>query len=231
MHPYLAEFIGTATLILFGNGVNANVSLKDTYAHQSGWIVIALGWGMAVFVGVFFAAPYSGAHLNPAVSIGLAISGKFEAGMLLGYVAAQLAGAFVGAMIVYVHFRPHFKITEDAATKLGIFSTGPAIADTFQNLISEIIGTFALVFAIFYLVGSSGLGSLDALPVALLVVGIGLSLGGTTGYAINPARDFGPRLFHAVFVNRSSNWSYSWIPIVGPIIGAALAAGLYLLLN
>lgn len=231
MHPYLAEYIGTATLILFGNGVNANVSLKGTYAHQSGWIVIALGWGLAVFVGVFFAAPYSGAHLNPAVSLGLAIAGKFETGLLLGYVIAQIAGAFTGAFIVYIHFRPHFKITDDSATKLGIFSTGPAIADTFQNLLSEIIGTFALVFAVFYLVGSAGLGSLDALPVALLVVAIGLSLGGTTGYAINPARDLGPRLFHAVFVNRSSNWSYSWIPIVGPTIGAALAAGLYLLLN
>lgn len=234
MTPFLAEFIGTFLLMLLGNGVNANVSLNKTYGQNSGWIVIAFGWGIAVFVAVFVAGSISGAHINPAVTLGLAIAGKFAWASLPGYWIAQLSGAFCGAWIAYLQYRPHFTATEDPTTKLGLFSTGPAIPDTFNNFISEVIGTFALVFAVFYLVSGDGLGSLSALPVALLVVGIGLSLGGSTGYAINPARDLGPRIFHAVAPiagKGSSNWGYSWIPVVGPLVGAALAAGLFLLIN
>lgn len=236
MNPFLGEVIGTALLILLGNGVVANVVLKDTKGHNSGWIVIAWGWGMAVFVAVFTVAAFSGAHLNPAVSVGLAIAGKFEWARVPMYAVAQFLGAAIGAVLVWLVYRPHFAVTEDQNLKLAVFCTGPGIRDTLSNLISEIVGAFVLVFAVLFLaVSTFGLGALDALPVGLLVLAIGLSLGGTTGYAINPARDLGPRIVHALLPmpggKRDSDWSYAWIPVVGPVIGAALAGLLYLALQ
>ncbi|MFY0688682.1 MAG: aquaporin family protein [Cyclobacteriaceae bacterium] len=230
MTPYFAEFIGTFLLMYFGNGVNANVSLKKTYGHDSGWVVISLGWGLAVFIGVVVAGSISGAHLNPAVTIGLATAEKFEWAQVPGYIGAQMLGAFTGAAVVYLQYKLHFDATEDPATKLGVFSTGPAIPNKPLNLLSEVLGTFGLIFPVFFLVEGNGLGSISALPVALIVVAIGFSLGGTTGYAINPARDLGPRLFHAIAVNKDSNWQYAWIPVIGPVIGAILAGFIYLLL-
>ncbi len=236
MTPFLGEMIGTALLILLGNGVVANVVLNQTKGQNSGWIVITWGWGMAVFVAVFTVAAFSGAHLNPAVSVGLAIAGKFEWARVPAYVAAQFIGAFIGSLLVWLMYRPHFAATEDQNLKLAVFCTGPAIRDTASNLISEIVGAFVLVFAVLFLaVSVFGLGALDALPVGLLVLAIGLSLGGTTGYAINPARDLGPRIMHAILPmpggKRDSDWGYAWIPVVGPLIGAALAGLLYLALQ
>lgn len=242
MTPFIAEIIGTMLLILLGNGVVANVVLKRTKGNNSGWIVITAGWAFAVFIGVTVAGPISGAHLNPAVTIGLAIAGKFAWSQVISYILAQLIGAMLGAFLVWLLHKDHFAITEDEGGKLACFSTAPAIRNTFSNMISEIIGTFVLVFVIFYIAGPElsmssatdvkiGLGTIGALPVAILVWVIGLSLGGTTGYAINPARDLGPRIMHTILpVKGSSDWSYSWIPVVGPFIGASLAAALYLFL-
>lgn len=239
MTPFIAEVIGTMLLILLGNGVVANVVLKDTKGHNSGWIVITTAWALAVFVGVTVAGPISGAHLNPAVTIGLAVAKKFSWDFVPSYIAAQMIGALLGAFLVWLFNKDHFAITEDEGAKLACFSTSPAIRNTFSNMISEIIGTFVLVFVIFYFSDASisiqndpnakiGLGSIGAVPVALLVWVIGLSLGGTTGYAINPARDLGPRIMHALLpIKGSSDWGYSWIPVVGPILGAILAAVLY----
>ena len=230
MTPFFGEILGTFILMVLGNGVNANVSLNKTYGQNSGWIVISLGWGIAVFVAVFISGAISGAHINPAVTVGLAVAGKFPWVEVPYYIAAQMIGAFLGAFATYLQYRPHFKATHNPDAKLGLFSTGPAIKSTLDNLISEIIGTFVLVFAVFFLVSGDGLGSLDALPVGLLVVGIGLSLGGSTGYAINPARDLGPRVFHAIAPisgKRDSNWGYAWIPVIGPLIGAGLAGFIY----
>ena len=228
MSPYAAEFIGTMLLVLLGDGVVGNVLLKDTKGENSGWIVITLGWGMAVFVGVFCVADISGAHINPAVTVGLTLAGKFEGGKVLGYLVAQFAGAAVGAGLVWLNYRDHFAATENADAKLAVFCTGPAIRRSVSNLITEIIGTFVLVYAVLHISSpEGGLGSLDALPVGLLVLAIGLSLGGTTGYAINPARDLSPRIMHALLPipnKRDSDWSYAWIPVVGPIIGGSLAA-------
>jgi glycerol uptake facilitator protein len=228
MSIFLSEFIGTALLILLGNGVVANVVLNKTKGNNSGWIVIAFGWAIAVFVGVFVAAKNSGAHLNPAVSIAFAYLDKISVGSLPLYFAGQMLGAMMGAFLVWLTYRQHFTATEDAGARLACFATGPAIRSTLQNLVSEIIGTFVLIFAVLYIAApSSTLGALDALPVALLVLGIGLSLGGPTGYAINPARDLGPRLMHALLPMENkgnSDWNYSWIPVLGPIIGALLAA-------
>jgi glycerol uptake facilitator protein len=236
MTPFLGEVIGTALLILLGNGVVANVVLTGTKGQNSGWIVITWGWGMAVFVAVFTVGVFSGAHINPAVSVGLAITGKFEWALVPAYVLAQFIGAAIGAALVWLVYRPHFAITEDNDLKLAAFCTGPGIRDVAANLVSEIVGTFVLVFTILFLaVSTFGLGALDALPVGLLVLAIGLSLGGTTGYAINPARDLGPRIVHAILPmpggKRDSDWGYAWIPVVGPLIGAALAALLYLALQ
>lgn len=241
MTPFIAEIIGTALLILLGNGVVANVVLNDTKGNNSGWIVITTAWAFAVFVGVTVAGPISGAHLNPAVTLGLAIAGKFSWDLVPTYLAGEMIGAMIGAFLVWLFYKDHFSATEDEGGKLACFSTGPAIKNPFSNLISEIVGTFVLVFVIFYLAGPSfeaenisgatiGLGSIGAVPVAILVWAIGLSLGGTTGYAINPARDLGPRIMHAILpVKGSSDWGYAWIPVVGPIIGAALAAGLFMM--
>lgn len=228
----LYEFLGTALMLLFGSGVVANVLLSKSKGQNGGWIVITFGWGMAVFCAVFFAGPYSGAHLNPAVTIGLAAVGKFEWTNVPTYVLAQIAGAMTGSGLAWLTYKQHFDQTENPDLKMAVFCTSPAIRHPFYNLLTEIIGTFVLILGVLYLVGpDSKLGALEALPVALLVLAIGLSLGGPTGYAINPARDFGPRLMHALLPipgKRNSDWSYAWIPVFGPILGALLAAGLYL---
>ncbi len=243
MNEIIAEFIGTFLLILLGNGVVANVVLKDTKGHDSGWIVISLGWGLAVFVGVAVAGPVSGAHINPAVTIGLATAGMFSWSQVLPFIAAQMAGAATGAFTVWLFYRHHFNRTEDPGAQLACFSTAPAIRKTTSNFLSEMIGTFVLIFVILYIAEPSmtlgsevdakiGLGTLGALPVALLVTAIGLSLGGTTGYAINPARDLGPRVMHAILPMEhkgTSDWTYAWIPVAGPFSGALLAALLFLL--
>lgn len=243
MTPFIAEVIGTMLLILLGNGVVANVVLKETKGNNSGWIVISTAWALAVFVGVQVAGPISGAHLNPAVTIGLAVAGKFSWDLVPTYIAAQMIGAGLGAFLVWLVYKDHFAVTEDEGGKLACFSTGPAIRKPLSNFISETIGTFVLVFVIFYFADPSlslhndttakiGLGSIGALPVAFLVWAIGLSLGGTTGYAINPARDLGPRIMHSILpIKGSSDWGYAWIPVAGPIFGAILAALLYGALN
>jgi glycerol uptake facilitator protein len=230
MDIFLGELLGTGLLILLGDGVVAGVLLARSKAENSGWIVITLAWGLAVFVGVIVAGPITGAHLNPAVTIGLASIGATPWSEVPLYLAGEFAGAFIGAVLVYLHYLPHWSVTENADLKLAVFSTGPAIRNTTANLISEFIGTFVLVFVILTFGNSGdaeGLASLGALPVALLVVVIGLSLGGTTGYAINPARDLGPRIAHFLLPipgKRDSDWSYSWIPVVGPIAGGVVAA-------
>jgi glycerol uptake facilitator protein len=233
MTAFLPEFIGTALLLLLGNGVNANVSLNKSNGNGSGWIVIAFGWAMAVFVGVYVCASLGGnSHLNPAVTIADAIKTNNWAKVPM-YVLAQMLGAMTGAFLAWLSYRSHFDATTDANAMLAVFSCGPAIPNTFNNLITEIIGTFALVFGAFSMSGARindvgiSLGALDALPVALLVLAIGLSLGGPTGYAINPARDLGPRIVHFILPiknKRDSNWGYSWIPVAGPVIGAVIAA-------
>ncbi len=227
--------IGTAFLILFGNGVVANVVLHKTNGNNGGWIVITFGWSIAVFVGVYIAAAQSGAHLNPAVTIAFAVADKFDWALVPIYIAGQFAGAMIGAFLVWIAYKKHFDETTDADAKLSVFCNSPAIKSTPFNLASEIIGTFALVFGILFIAGGDvKLGALDALPVALLVLGIGLSLGGPTGYAINPARDMGPRIIHFILPikgKRDSNWRYSWIPVVGPVIGGLLAALLFKMLQ
>ena len=234
MVPFIGEIIGTMLLIILGNGVVANVVLKNTKGNSGGWIVITFGWAMAVFVAVFAMGSISGAHINPAVTIGLALVGKFPWADVPVYILGQLIGAALGATIVWIHYKDHFAITENEDIKMACFCTAPEIRSTVNNLLSEIIGTFVLVFGVLFIAAPEvGIGSLDALPVALLVFAIGLSLGGTTGYAINPARDLGPRIMHALLPiprKRDSDWGYSWIPIVGPIIGAALASGVYVIL-
>jgi glycerol uptake facilitator protein len=231
MTPLIAEFIGTALLVLLGDGVVANVILKNTKGHNSGLIVIAFGWAMAVFVGVFSVASYSGAHLNPAVSVALAVAGKFPWDKVPGYVLAQMMGGAFGAFLMWFMYRRHFESTDCADTKLAVFCTGPAIRSLPGNLASEVIATFVLMFAVLHMVSPKvSLGAMDALPVGLLVLGIGVSLGGTTGYAMSPARDLAPRIMHAILPipgKRDSDWGYSWVPVVGSIIGAVLAAVVY----
>jgi glycerol uptake facilitator protein len=236
MTPALAELIGTAILVLLGNGVVANVVLKGTKGEGSGWIVITWGWAMAVFVAVFTVAAFSGAHLNPAVTLGLAIAGKFDWYDVPAYMGAQMMGAMFGAVLVWVVYRAHFRATDDPDLKRAVFCTSPAIRDVTTNLATEIVGTFVLVLAVLFLaVSVFGLGALDALPVGLLVLAIGLGLGGPTGYAINPARDLGPRIVHAILPipggKGDSDWAYAWIPVVGPLVGGALAAAVYLVLQ
>ncbi|QKJ30629.1 aquaporin family protein [Mucilaginibacter mali] len=242
MNEITAEFIGTMILILLGNGVVANVVLTGTKGNNGGWIVITTAWALAVFVGVVIAAPFSGAHLNPAVTIGLAIAQKFAWAKVPAYIGAQLLGAMAGGGLVWLFYKDHYALTDDKGAKLATFCTSPAIRKTSSNMISEIIGTFVLIFVIFYFTDAEikkdkviiGLGSLGAMPVAFLVWVIGLALGGTTGYAINPVRDLGPRIMHAILpVDKkgSSEWDYAWIPVVGPIIGAVLAALAFLWLK
>jgi glycerol uptake facilitator protein len=248
MSPFAAEFIGTALLILLGNGVVANVVLRKTKGEGSGWIVIAFGWGMAVFVAVFCVSDSSGAHINPAVTVALAAAGKFPWTSVPSYIVAQMLGAFLGGVLVYLSYRDHYAVTDDQSAKLATFSTGPQIRSATSNFFSEMVGTFVLVFAVLSMaapelrfdngqavagltLGQIGLGAIGALPVGLLVLAIGLSLGGTTGYAINPARDLGPRIAHALLPiprKGDSDWRYSWIPVVAPLTGGVLAATVHL---
>ena len=235
MNPYIAEIIGTALLILLGDGVVANVVLKGTKGEKAGWIAITAGWGLAVFVSVFVVAAYSGAHINPAVTLGLAVAGKFAWVEVPAYVMAQFIGAAIGAFLVWLHYRDHFNTTDDSDAKLGVFCTAPAIRKTASNVVSEIIGTFVLVFAVLYIAAPDvGLGALDALPVGLVVFVIGICLGGTTGYAINPARDLSPRVMHFLLPipgKRDSDWGYAWIPVLGPAVGGILAGALFIILG
>ncbi|RMG19209.1 MAG: aquaporin family protein [Bacteroidetes bacterium] len=242
---FLGELLGTFILILLGNGVVANVVLNQTKGNDGGWIVITFGWGMAVFVAVATAMEFGPAHINPAVTLGLAIAGKFLWQNVFFYILAQMLGAMLGAFTVWLVYRQHYALTDDGDAKLGTFSTIPAIRSYPNNFISEAVGTFVLVFAVLYMLAPEfaaegfsevkfGLGAIGALPVGLLVLAIGLSLGGTTGYAINPARDLGPRIMHALLPipsKRDSDWTYSWIPVAGPVGGALLAAVLFRMLQ
>jgi glycerol uptake facilitator protein len=244
MQTFLAEMIGTMVLILLGDGVVANVVLKETKGNNSGWIVITTGWGVAVAIAVYAVGRISGAHLNPAVTIGLASIGAFPWANVPGYVAAQMTGAFLGAVLVWLSYLPHWAATSDPDAKLATFCTGPAILSPVATLITEIVGTAMLLFGVLAIAGNAQMvvkpGDLDLsvvfsrglqpLLVGILVLGIGLSLGGPTGYAINPARDLGPRIAHALLPipgKRDAAWSYAWIPIAGPIIGGVVGAGLY----
>ena len=248
MQPFVAEFVGTLMLVLFGNGVVANVLLAKTKGYDAGWLAISAGWGIAVFIGAFCCGTFSSAHINPAVTVAMTLDGQMDLATAGGYIVAQMIGASLGAMFVYLFYRQHFLATDDGDAKLACFCTAPAIRNLPQAFFCEAIGTFALILPIFLMVSPSlvqgeapastdpvlGLGSLGLLPVGLLVFGIGLSLGGTTGYAINPARDLGPRLVHAILPiqgKRDSDWEYSWVPIAGPITGAVLAVAAYRMLQ
>ena len=235
MSPFFAEFFGTAIIIVFGGGVVSNVLLNKTKGNNSGWIVITFGWAVGVFTGVLISAPFSGAHLNPAVTIALVIAHKFSFAQLPLYICAQILGAMFGATLVWLAYKKHFDATEDGDLKLAVFCTAPNIRSYWYNVITEIIGTYVLALAVLYMAEPEvGLGALNALPVALVVLGIGLSLGGPTGYAINPARDLGPRIMHFLLPipgKRDSDWSYSWVPILGPAVGATLAAVMFLLFD
>ena len=240
MNEFIGELIGTALLILLGDGVVANVVLKGTKGHAGGWIVIAAGWGVAVYVAAATVAPLSGAHLNPAVTLGLLIFGKLAPALVAPYLAGQCLGAFVGATLVFLTYRLQFAATDDSGAKLAVFCTGPEIRSPIWNWLCEVVGTFVLILAVLWMAPAAlsaestaklGLGAVGLLPVSLVVFGIGLSLGGPTGYAINPARDLMPRLAHAVLPipgKRDSDWGYAWVPVTGPLVGAVLAAVLAL---
>ncbi len=232
MKPFAAEVIGTALLIILGDGVVAGVMLNKTKAQNSGWMVITSGWGMAVLIAVYAVGRISGAHLNPAITLGLAVVGKFAWSDVPWYIGAQMIGAFLGAVIVWLAYLAHWPETESQASKLSVFSTIPAIRRRPLNLLTEIIGTFVLVFGVLAISANAGpvQSGLTPLLIGLLVWGIGLSLGAPTGYAINPARDLGPRLAHALLPiphKGSSDWGYSWVPVVGPLIGGAIGAAAY----
>lgn len=246
MSPFFAELIGTMVMILLGDGVVANVVLSRTKGAGAGWMVITTAWALAVFAGVVIAGPFSGAHLNPAITLAFAVSGQFAWGSVIPYVIAQLLGAAIGAVLVWLFYYDHFRATEQPTPKLGVFCTIPEIRHDGVNFLCEVIGTFVLVFVVFYISGASlgdattdlqvpiGLGSVGAIPVSFTVWVIGLSLGGTTGYAINPARDFAPRLMHALLPiegKGDSQWSYAWIPVAGPVTGALVATGLFLVFS
>ncbi|HEU5290658.1 MAG TPA: MIP/aquaporin family protein [Cyclobacteriaceae bacterium] len=225
MSPYLAEFFGTMLLVLLGDGVVAGVVLKGTKSENAGWLTIVLGWGLAVTLAVYAVGSISHAHLNPAVSIAMAWSGSFDWSLVPGYCLAQLTGAFAGAVLVWIHYMPHWGKTDSAETKLAVFSSGPAVRSTVSNLISEIIGTMILVLALLFIGENKFAEGLNPLVIGGLIVSIGLSLGGTTGFAINPARDLGPRIAHFILPipgKGSSDWGYSWIPVIGPIVGGLL---------
>ena len=244
LNPFLAEFIGTTILLLLGTGVVANVNLKKTIAEeQTPWILITAAWGFAVFTGVFITSQSSGAHLNPAVTLGLAIAGKFSWSLVPGYFISQLFGAMLGSWLAYITYIEHYRLTKDEGVVRGTFCTAPSIRNFKNNLFSECIGTFVLVFGALFIVSPNieisgmdiqnfGLGSIDALPIGILVWLIGMALGGTTGYAINPARDLGPRLVYQLLPRqyKDADWKYSWIPILGPFLGGSIAGLLYLIL-
>ena len=245
MTPFIFEIIGTAILLLLGSGVVANVNLKNTNAeNQSKWVLITSAWGFSVFVGAYISSSYSGAHLNPAVTIGLAVAGKFSWALVPYYILSQLIGAMIGSWINYILYIDHYKITKDENLVKGTFFTGPSIRNLKNNFFSEFVGTFVLVFGIFFIASpiisidgietiNYGIGSLESLPVGILVWVIGISLGGTTGYAINPARDLGPRIVYQLIPrkNKDADWNYSFIPIFGPILGSLVAGLLYLLIT
>ena len=230
------EFIGTLVLILLGDGVCCATSLSKSKANGAGWVVITLGWGLAVMCGVFIAGPYSGAHLNPAVTLGFALAGQFDWAAVLPYIAAQMLGGFAGAVAVYLFYKDHFDATEDPDAKLGVFCTMPAIMNKGRNFFCEFLASWLLVFVILALGNKEnlpevGMGELGAFPVTMLIMAIGMSLGGTTGYAINPARDLAPRIAHAILPikgKRDSAWGYSWVPVAGPICGGLFAALTYI---
>ena len=245
-NPYIAEFIGTAILLFLGNGIVANVSLNKTKASKqmTPWILITTAWGLAVFTAAFITGQFSGAHLNPAVTIGLAFAGKFSTELICGYIISQLLGGIFGSWLVYIIYIDHYRETSDESSVMGTFCTSPAIRSYKNNFFSELMGTFVLVFGVLYMakpniiiegtsVENFGIGALEALPVGLLVWVIGLSLGGTTGYAINPARDLGPRITYQLLPrkNKISDWAYSWVPVLGPLCGGALAGLLFVFLQ
>ena len=245
-NPYIAEFIGTAILLFLGNGIVANVSLNKTKASKqmTPWILITTAWGLAVFTAAFITGQFSGAHLNPAVTIGLAFAGKFSTELICGYIISQLLGGIFGSWLVYIIYIDHYRETSDESSVMGTFCTSPAIRNYKNNFFSELMGTFVLVFGVLYMakpniiiegtsVENFGIGALEALPVGLLVWVIGLSLGGTTGYAINPARDLGPRITYQILPrkNKISDWAYSWVPVLGPLCGGALAGLLFVFLQ
>ena len=230
MSVYFAEFFGTMLLIILGEGVVAGVVLKGTKTENAGWLVICIAWGLAVALAVYAVGSISGAHLNPAITIALAVAGDFPADRVIGYIAAQFVGAFVGAVVVWIQYLPHWKNTLDASAKLAVFSTAPAIRNRFMNLISEIIATAVLLLALLFIGANKFAEGLNPLVIGLVIVSIGLSLGGTTGFAINPARDLGPRIAHFMLPipgKRDSDWSYAWVPVAGPIIGGILGAWIY----
>ena len=237
MDQYIFEFLGTLALVLFGDGVCAAVTLEKSKAKGAGWVVVTLGWGFAVMIGVLIAGPVSGAHLNPAVTLGLAAAGKFAWALVPGYIIAQMLGGFVGAVLVYVFYKDHYKATADQPDAiLGTFCTMPAIWNPWRNFLSELIATAVLVFVILAL-GTEGntpvgAGALGAFPVTCVIMALGMSLGATTGYAMNPARDLSPRLAHALLPikgKRDSGWAYSWVPVCGPLAGGVVASALYIL--
>ncbi len=233
MSPYLAEFFGTMLLILLGDGVVAAVVLKGSKAENAGFLTIVIGWGLAVMLAIYAVGNVSGAHLNPAVTIAFVMNGSFPVDKVLGYIVAQFAGAIVGAALVWLHYLPHWKRTDDQAAKLGVFCNAPAIRNTFANLISEIIATMVLVIALLFIGANEFTQGFKPVVVGLSIISIGLSLGGTTGFAINPARDLGPRIAHFILPvtgKGKSDWGYSWIPVVGPVIGGVLGAFVYGLL-
>lgn len=233
MSPYLAEFFGTFLLVLLGDGVVAGAILKKTKSENAGWLTIVIGWGIAVTLAIYAVGNISGAHLNPAVTLALAFIGDFPTDQVVRYIAAQFAGAFTGAVVVWLHYLPHWKQTTDPSTKLSVFCNAPAIRNTFSNLISEIIATAVLVLAILFIGANEFTQGLNPIVIGLLIISIGLSLGGTTGFAINPARDLGPRIAHFILPihgKGNSDWSYSWIPVVGPITGGLLGAWVYTLI-
>ncbi|SFC27406.1 glycerol uptake facilitator protein [Bacillus sp. OV322] len=230
MTAFWGELVGTMILIVFGAGIGAGSTLKKSYSNNAGWVVITIAWGLAVTMGVFAVGSISGAHLNPAVTLALAINGDFAWADVPEYIIGQMIGAILGAAIVYLHYLPHWKATDDPAGKLGVFSTSPAIPHTFSNLLSEIIGTFILVLGLLFIGANKFTEGLNPIAVGLLIVAIGMSLGGTTGYAINPARDLGPRIAHFLLPiagKGGSNWGYSWIPVAGPLLGGSLGAVFY----
>ena len=226
MNVYLAEFFGTMLLVFMGDGVCANVLLKDSKAEGAGWIAITIAWGIALALCVYGFGSISGAHLNPALTIGLAAAGNFDLGLVPGYILAQVAGGFCGAAAMYLYFLPHINRTESQALKLAIFATGPAIRHTASNFFCEVVGTFVLLYGVLVIAGANLAEGLGPLAIGALLIGIGLSLGGTTGYALNPARDLGPRIFHQIAPIKGkggSDWAYGWIPVVAPILGGLLA--------
>lgn len=232
MSPYLAEFIGTAVLLYFGNSINALTNLKHSYGHQSGWIITCIGWGLAVTFGVYASGEISGAHINPAVTTSMAIAGEFEWAKVPGYLLAQVLGAIVGATLTWLQYLPHWRKTEDQGAKLGVFCTSGAIDQKPANLLSEMLGTMILILGLLMIGANDFADGLNPLVVGGLVTLIGMAQGGSTGYAINPARDFGPRLAHFLLPiagKGKSNWGYAPIPIIGPILGGGAAVGIYAL--